>query len=209
MKKALVTGASEGIGRCFALELAGAGYGVHLVARNRNRLETLLAELPGKGHSLQVADLARPEGQDEVAAVLREGRWHLLVNNAGQGLLGSFQELSSDAQTTMIDLNVKALVGLSHAFLHQSEKGDAIVNVSSLVGFFPFPPQGVYAATKAFVISFTQSLWYEQKGRGVFVMGICPGATRSEFWIRSGGEAGDVPDYVHQSPEQVVRCLNI
>ena len=201
----LITGASEGIGRSFAMAMAEQGYIVHMTARNEQRLKDLMTELPGEGHEIHVADLSKDSGVEKLASLMQNQRFNLLINNAGYGLLGRFQELPIEAQLEMVNLNIKALMTLAHRFVNQAQSGDALMNVSSLIGFMPFPPQGVYAATKSFVTSFTESLWYEQKKRGVFVMGLCPGPTKSEFWTRSGGRAKDMPDYISQSPDQVVK----
>lgn len=205
MRKALVTGASEGIGRAFAKKLAKDGYCITAVARNEEQLESLMKELgTDLPHSFQKADLTEKKDLTSINDLIASTHWDLLVNNAGRGQFGEFSKMELDSQLSMIDLNVKALVALAHGFLKQAKKGDALINVSSVVGFLPYPPQGVYAATKAFVNSFTQSLWYENKGRGVFVMGLCPGPTKSQFLARSGSDPKVVPGYVWQTPEQVV-----
>jgi short-subunit dehydrogenase len=136
---------------------------------------------------------------------LKTKRGDLLINNAGFGVYGNFHKAELPVIQPMMRLNCDALVALSHAFLKQSRKGDALINVSSALAFMPMPSFAVYAATKAFVTSFTESLWYEQKPRGVYVMGLCPGATASNFHEQAGGnETNRPPAAITQTPEEVV-----
>lgn len=204
-KSALVTGASEGIGRAFARRLAGEGFSITATARNESRLQELIMELAGEGHTYQVADLSTAGGLAAIAATLAAGRFNLLVNNAGYGVYGAFYQTDLPKLVSMMRLNCDALVTLSHAFLQQAEKDDALVNVSSALAFMPMPSGGTYAATKAFVTSFTESLWYEQKARGIYVMGLCPGVTATNFHDRAGGDETNRPAAaITQTPEQVV-----
>jgi uncharacterized protein len=216
MKKALVTGASGGIGRSFAIKLAQEGYLITAVARNEERLEGLIAELSGNlpegtdgdlddGHSYMVADLSTIKGAKLVAKELTEVHYDLLINNAGIGVVGEFHETSLRSLQSMTKLNCDTLVTLSHTFLQKAEIGDALINVSSALAFLPMPSMGLYAATKAFVTSFSESLWYEQKDRGVYVMGLCPGITETAFHKNAGGtEENYPPKSLSQTPEQVV-----
>lgn len=202
-KKALVTGASEGIGKVFAKKLSEGGYQVTLVARNEARLKESVAEI-GRGASFLVADLSTQEGQSKVVAELQSSNYDLLVNNAGVGTVGKFTDVSIDKQVAMLRLNCEALVALSYAFLKKAKKDDALINVSSTLAFLPMPTLGLYSATKAFVTSFTESLWFEQKERGVFVMGLCPGVTSTRFQSNAGGRIEDLPKGMSQTPEAVV-----
>jgi len=205
-KRAMVTGASEGIGRVFAEKLAQQGYTLTLVARNEARLAHLLGELGAGGHKTLVADLSSPAGIDAIATELVGTHYHLLVNNAGSGLYGKFTEIPLAKQQAMTRLNIDAIVALSHAFLNQAEDGDALINVSSGLGLMPMPAAGTYSATKAFVAAFSQSLWFEQRKRGVYVMGLCPGVTTTQFNARAGGTAKDTPPAaITQTADQVVR----
>ena len=203
-KRALVTGASEGIGREFALQLHRQGYQITAVARNEVRLKALAAEL-GQGSKVLVADLASDAGVKATMQELQAGHYDLLVNNAGFAVSGNFLETSLDRQLQMVDVNVKALVALAHAFLVQAKSGDALINLSSGLAFLPMPSIGLYSATKALVTSFSESLWYEQKSRGVYVMGLCPGITETNFHKNSGapGEM-TAPKAMVQTAEQVV-----
>lgn len=204
-KRALVTGASEGIGRAFAKRLATEGYAVTAIARNELRLKELIEELNSKDHTYQVADLSTRDGTEKIVTELTNARVNLLINNAGFGVYGEFYKADLSKLESMIRLNCDSLVALSHAFLREAQKGDALINVSSALAFMPMPSAGLYAATKAFVTSFSESLWYEQKERGVYVMGLCPGVTSTNFHQRSGGTEGNRPPAaITQTPEEVV-----
>ena len=204
-RRVLITGASEGIGRALARRLAAEGYAVTAVARNENRLQALMSELDAEHHTYRVADLSTTGGVAAIAEVLAANRYHLLINNAGFGIYGAFFKAELPKLEAMMRLNCDALVALSHAFLQQAEKGDALINVSSALAFMPMPSAGAYAATKAFVTSFTESLWHEQKKRGIYVMGLCPGATATHFHNRAGGDEGNrPPSAITQTPEEVV-----
>jgi short-subunit dehydrogenase len=196
--KALVTGASAGIGRAFATALAAAGYSVTAVARGADRLAELSTEL-GPGHDHLVADLATPQGVRATADLLARTPHTLLVNNAGAAVHGGFAATPLDASLAVLDLNCRAVVTLAHAFLARAEPGAALVNVSSTLGATPKPGLSVYSASKAFVTSFSETLWHEQKARGVHVMALCPGVTVTE-----SQRADDVPSWLVQKPDEVV-----
>ncbi|MFE3756392.1 SDR family NAD(P)-dependent oxidoreductase [Nocardia tengchongensis] len=196
--KALVTGASAGIGRAFAVSLAAEGYSVTAVARGAEGLEALMVEL-GAGHDYLIADLATDEGLRVTAERLRGGGYTLLINNAGTASHGDFAEQSLESALTTLDLNCKAVVVLAHSFLGSAARGSALVNVSSTLGRTPKPGTGVYSASKGFVIAFSETLWHEQKPRGVQVMALCPGVTAT-----AAQAATDVPAWLVQSPQQVV-----
>lgn len=200
---AMVTGASEGIGRAFAKKLADNGYTLTLVARNEARLKELTHELQGTGHSYLVADLATDAGMDSVAHKLGAQHHQVLINNAGNGNYGKYQKVTLAKHRAMLQLNCTALAHLSHAFLSHAKGGDALLNVSSMLAFLPLPGSALYAASKAFVTSFSESLWYENKDRDVYVLGLCPGLTTSEFNRRAGGEDLKAPAMMVQSAEQV------
>ncbi len=202
-RNALVTGASEGIGRAFAKALAAEGYKLTLVARNQTRLDELAQEL-GDGHSVLAADLSTAEGIAKVSHKFTETHYDLLFNNAGFGHYGSFPETDLKIYQNMMRLNMDALVALSHAYLNHALPGDSLINTSSTLAFLPMPANGVYAATKAFVTSFSESLWYEQKKRGIYVMNLCPGITISQFHTRAGGVKENYPEQLAQTAEQVV-----
>jgi uncharacterized protein len=202
-KSALVTGASEGIGRVFATRLASEGYSIMAVARNEAKLRQLIDEIGNSG-SYIVADLSTESGQDKVVRAIAARHFDLLVNNAGVAAAGKFTDIPLQRQLSLLNLNCMALVRLSHAYLGAAQSGDALINVSSSLAFLPIPSLGVYCASKAFVTSFTDSLWYEQKSRGIYVMGLCPGITATDFNIHAGGTRGNFPKIMVETPEQVV-----
>ena len=202
-KTALITGASGGIGRAFAVALAREGWTITAVARTEAKLSALVREL-GEEHDYLVADLSSSAGQDAVIARLREQRFDLLINNAGVGTLGDFHEVPVERTLSMMHLNLDAVVRLAHAYLAGARAGDALMNVSSTLAFVPMARSGIYCATKAFVTSFSESLWYEQKPRGVYVMGLCPGPTHSDFQTNAGGREEDLPQNMFQTAEVVV-----
>ena len=193
MPTALVTGASAGLGEGFARALAVKGHDLILTARRADRLEALAAELR-TAHRVRVEtvalDLAAPEGAAALMeAVAAQGlSVGLLVNNAGFGVRGDFAGMDAATVTGMIDLNCRALVALSHAVLPAmvARGGGAILNVASTAAFQPGPWMAVYYATKAFVLSFSEALHEEVRGRGVRVSALCPGPTRTEFAERAG-----------------------
>jgi uncharacterized protein len=210
-RTALVTGASAGIGRAFAEGLAIRGYDVVLVARDRDRLTKLADELTG-AHEITAyalpADLLSAEGLAAVDSRLRDTDHpiDLLVNNAGFGTFGRFAELDVDREVQEIELNVVALVRLTSAALAAMEaRGHgAIVNLASLAAYQPAPQSATYAATKAFVHSFTNAVHEEARGSGVHVMVVCPGYTHTEFHDRAGLGDTELPEFVWQSAQQVV-----
>ncbi len=209
-RRALVTGASGGIGETFARRLAARGDDVVLVARRQGRLQTLAGELAAHGVDVEVlpADLTAEEGLAAVEQRLRAstGPVDLLVNNAGFGSNGPFAELPLDRELAMIDLNVVALVRLTRAGLDTMlERGaGAIVNVSSMASFQALPQTATYAATKAFVTSFTEALAEEARGSGVRLQALCPGLTRTDFHTTASWSLGWLPSAAWQSSEQVV-----
>lgn len=203
-KTALVTGASEGIGRAFAHALAQQGYTLTLVARSEARLQELGKSL-GEGHRVLFADLATAEGAARVAEVIKQGKFDLLINNAGAGVYGSFSEVELPKLQQMMRLNCDSLILLSHTFLAGAKSGDALINVASTLALLAFPGSALYAATKALVLSLSESLWFENRKRGVYVMGLCPGLTDTQFHTSSGGtDANRPPKNMSQTPEQVV-----
>ena len=207
---ALVTGASAGIGRAFAAGLADRGYDLVVVARTTARLEELAEVLSPHGAAVEVlaADLRDEAGLARVEARLTDASRpvDLLVNNAGFGTAGRFHELPVADELGMVELNVAALVRLTHAALGPmvARRAGGVINVSSTASYQPAPGNATYSATKAFVSSFSQALHEEVRGVGVKVLAVCPGFTHTEFQQRAGMEAEDVPGFMWQQPEQVV-----
>lgn len=193
---ALVTGASGGIGEQFARQLAARGTGLVLAARSETRLRALAADLrsthPGPPVDVAVADLSHPGAADALVEHLDSTgvAVDLLVNNAGVGHHGDFLTEDTDAVTRMIQLNCTSLVALTSRLLPGmvSRGRGGIINVSSTSAFQPVPTMAVYAATKAFVLSFTEALWVETRGSGVHVLALCPGSTETGFFEAAGTE---------------------
>lgn len=204
-KQAIVTGASEGIGRAFAIALANRGWAVLAVARRKDALAQLMVNLSGEGHGFLVADLSTAQGMADVEQRMHDLHIHLLVNNAGVGAVGGFTQVARATHTHLVALNITALTALSHAFMQQAQAGDTLINVSSILAFAPQPVQPIYSATKAFVTSLSESLWIEGKRRGVHVIGLHPGATDTRFGENAGRHT-DVkrPYWMLSSPETVV-----
>lgn len=192
MTTALITGASSGIGETFARELAANQTDVVLVARSPAKLERLATELQTDYQikaEVIVQDLTEPEaGKILFDAVTAKGLtidW--LINNAGFGDYGQFSDRPLDKQLAMIQLNITVLTELTGLFLPamKQRSSGTIINISSMAGFQPLPYMSVYAATKAFVLNFTEALWAENKDSGVNILALCPGPTESEFFKRA------------------------
>ena len=193
MPTALVTGASMGIGAAFARSLATKKYDLVLVARSQDKLGELAHELTtnhGVKVKVWVADLTVPTAAQGVFDAVKSWDWtiDLLVNNAGFGDYAAFVSCDRSKQISMIQLNVLALTELTHLFLPSmvERKSGSIINVASIAGLQSLPYLSVYAATKAFVVSFSESLWAEVKGSGVKVQALCPGSTESNFGVAAG-----------------------
>lgn len=191
---ALVTGASSGIGEQFALQLAGRGINLVLAARSEDRLQALATRLrsqhPGIEVGVIVADLAVPEGAKALAnRLVADGTVvDVLVNNAGFGSHNLFVDEDPDNLAREIQLNCSSLVTLTARLLPamvERRKG-GVLNVASTAGFQPIPTMAVYAATKAFVVSFTEALWAENRKTGVRVVALCPGPTETAFFDATG-----------------------
>jgi hypothetical protein len=129
----------------------------------------------------------------------------LLINNAGSGFYGSYHQHPADHQQSLLRLNVEALVKLSHAFLQQAQRGDALLNVSSALSLMAMPGSALYSGTKAFVTSFSESLWYEYKPQGIFVTAVLPGPIDTPFHSLAGGSTQAMRKSMVQTPEAVVK----
>ena len=187
-RAALVTGASSGLGEEFARLFAADGIDLVLVARRRDRLEALAAELRAGGKITVHVVTADLSASEEVERVVREVQAlpveiEFLINNAGLGNVGVFASSPLEKQLVMVDVNVRALVRLTHAFLPGmiSRKRGRVLDIGSTAGLQPGPFGAVYYATKAFVNSFTEALSHELKGTGVTATVSLPGATATEF----------------------------
>ena len=212
-RRALITGASAGIGDAIARRLAADGVDLVLVARRAERLELLAAQLRSSTTRVEVlaADLADAAGLVAVAARLAadDEPVDLLVNNAGFGGHGQFWRQPIAHEISEINVNVTALVELTHAALaHMVPEGrGAVMNVSSVAGFRPGPTNAVYSATKAFVTNFSEAVAIELAGTGVTVTAVCPGLTRTEFHLAGGFETdvARVPRFFWMSADAVAR----
>lgn len=193
--RALITGASVGIGAALADEFAQHGHNLILVARHRDRLEAKAGELERK-FRVQVTcvaeDLADREGPGRVYRTITSQGLDVeyLVNNAGVGLYGTFATTDLDAELRMIQLNMTSVVELTKRFLPAmvQRRSGRILNVASTAAFVPGPWMSIYYATKAFVLSFSEAIDYELGSSGITVTTLCPGPTESEFKVRAGSQ---------------------
>ena len=209
MKTTLITGASGGIGEVFARRLAGRKENLVLVARSEDKLNALCNEL-GRAHGINCQTVAMDLSEAGAARRLFEETERrglevdTLVNNAGFGSMGDFLSLDVGRELNMIDLNVKSLVELTYLYLApmRSRGRGAIINVASTAAFQPVPYMATYAATKAFVLSFTEALWDENRAYNIRVMALCPGATETNFFDAAG--VRKPPFRVSESAEDVV-----
>jgi short-subunit dehydrogenase len=203
----LVTGASAGLGTEFARQLSARGSRVVLVARRKDRLDELAQEL---GNARTVAlDLAEPSAaqrlMDDLAA--HDEHVDLLVNNAGFGFNGPVAKIDLDKQSRMVTLNCTLLTELSRAVLPQmiERRRGGILNVASTAAFQPAPNFAVYAATKAYVLSFTEALHEEVKHKGLHVSCLCPGPVETEFFDAAGMNPKGAFKAMMMQPAEVVR----
>lgn len=194
MERALITGASSGIGEALAAEFAADGFDLVLVARSEDKLKRLAAELKAE-HGIKVrvepADLSKPGSASALAKKLKQARLPLtaVVNNAGVLEHGNFIDIPATRHQQLIDLNISGLTAMLGAFLPglvESGQG-RVLNVASIAAFQPVPALATYAATKAFVLSLTESLSEELKGTGVTATALCPGVTDTN--MVSGAQA--------------------
>lgn len=207
MPTALVTGATSGIGLAFARALADERHDLVLVARHRDRLDEVAAELRGRGAircEVIAADLADPADCRQVETRLAEGSVDLLVNNAGFALGAPFDSTDVEAEQRSLDVLVGAVMRLSHAALGPMLARGAgdIVNVSSVAGFLP---QGTYGASKAWVTSFSRWANLRYRRRGVRVMALCPGLVHTNFHEAAGGRKPRAPRWMWLEADEVVQ----
>jgi hypothetical protein len=209
MKVTLITGASGGIGEVFARRLGARKENLLLVARSEEKLSALCNEL-GRAHGINCQTVALDLSEaDAPRRVFEETQRRglevdTLINNAGFGSMGDFLSLDVGRELNMIDLNVKSLVELTYLYLApmRKQRHGAILNVASTAAFQPVPYMATYAATKAFVLSFTEALWDENRPYNIRVMALCPGATETNFFAAAGVKKP--PFRVVQTAEDVV-----
>lgn len=209
--RAVVTGASSGIGAAFARALARRGHALMLVARRRERLEALAGELGGDVE-IVTADLADEREVERVAArALALGDVELLVNNAGFATNGAFLALDGAREAEMVKLNALTPLLLTQRLLPSMVSGarGGVINVSSIAAFQSVPYMATYGATKAFVLSWSEALAEELRGSGVRVLAVCPGPVRTEFFDVAGvgGAMANMP-HMMSADELVARALD-
>jgi uncharacterized protein len=202
----LITGGSDGIGLAVARLLAAEkGTRVMLVARDAAKLRDAVATLPGDAHDVIAADLSVPNDVQTVASHLESTHYDVLINNAGFGLYGRFSDLALEDQLRMMRLNMDSVVRLSHAYLRQARRGDALVNTASFLAYAPMPGAAAYSATKAFVATLSETLWWEYRNKGVYVLAFNPSVSTTRFHAAAGGSAAVYPRALVQPPETVAR----
>jgi uncharacterized protein len=210
----LVTGASSGIGAAIAKELASRGYSIALVARREERLRSLATDLTsehGVAAEAIACDLGDPDERDGLADELRgRGRSvEVLVNNAGFGHQADFATSPRERMVEMVRLNVEAVVDLTSRFMGPMvERGrGTVINIASTAAFQPLPGSAVYAASKSFVLSFSEAIRTELRGSGVTVTAVCPGPVKTEFTEVAGvgGVEERTPGAVWMSAEDIAR----
>lgn len=202
----LITGATGGIGAAFAHALPPTA-DLILTGRDGEKLKALADEFLGRAHVVE-ADLATADGQGKVAAAAEEHRCDLLINNAGLGEYGDTLDTSLDAHLTAVRVNCEAVLALIHKVVpgmieraELSGRRAGLINISSSLAFLPVPTFATYAATKAFVLSFTESFAAEMQGKPIDVLVSCPGAVKTDFGARAGFTGGSMPGAM--APEKV------
>jgi short-subunit dehydrogenase len=208
-KTILITGASSGIGEEFAYQLDKLGAILILTARSEEKLIEMASKM-NNAHVI-TGDLSTKDFSEELYNQVKKKKLNvdILINNAGFGYSGKFLDSSMENYEEMINLNICSLVHLSHLFLKdmvQNKKG-GIINISSLASFQPIPYFGIYAATKAFVTSFTLSLYEEYRYKNIHVLGVCPGYTKTNFNKRAHMSSQTVPGYLMTSKAVVQESL--
>ena len=201
---ALITGASSGIGRELAIQLADRGYNLILVARRKDRLTELKKKLLCKDVDIkiEVLDLSMLENCDVLFEHFKHLDIKLFINNAGYGNLGMFYETNLDTEMNIIDLNIKSLHILTKLYINHYNEG-IVVNIGSMAGFLPTPKMATYAATKAYVNSFTQAINYELKKnqKNIKLLNVAPGPVVTEF--------SDVANAKHNRGMDAKKCAAI
>lgn len=207
MNTALITGATAGIGRAYANELAERGHNLVLVARNKERLSELADELQSKFQiqvETMIADLSNKADVAEVACRAAAEDIELVVNNAGFGLKQDFVGGALKAEQELLDVLVSAVMQITHAALpgQIARKRGGVINVSSVAGWLS---SGTYSAAKAWVTTFSESMATQLRGTNVHVMALCPGYTRTEFHERASMEVSTIPNWMWLEVNSVVK----
>lgn len=187
-KIAIITGASSGLGKEFIDQICmSKGYKfdeIWIIARRKKRLEEIARKFQKQKFKLMVLDLSKQESLEEYGRVLDEERPNvtLLINNAGLGKIGKFDDINLDDNMNMIDVNIKALTYLTQKTLKYMKQSSKIIQIASSAAFLPQPYFTVYAATKSYVLSFSRALHREVKSKGISVTAVCPGPIETEFF---------------------------
>ena len=213
MKIAVITGASAGLGYEYVKAVIARYPELDeywLIARRTERLEAIAAEYPDKKIVPVSLDLTKDESFAEYESLLKEKspEIRLLINNAGFGKLGKLADMPYGDQIRMVDLNNKALTGMTNISLPYMNRGSYVLNVCSIASFAPNPRMTVYCSTKAYVLSFSRSLRFELKDRGINVIAVCPGPMNTEFLANAGIEKGSSKTFdtlPYCDPEKVAR----
>ena len=207
---ALITGASSGIGAVYADRLARQGYDLILVARNRAKLTALanrLSDETGRNVEVVAADLKDKADLLRIEQILRtDASITLLVNNAGVGAVMPLLESPVDDMQDMITLNITALTRLAYAVApgFVARGSGTVINIASIVAIAPEILNGVYGATKAFVLALSQSMQHELAAKGVRIQAVLPGATATDFWSEAGNPVENLPQEIVMSAEDMV-----
>lgn len=211
MTAALITGGSGGIGEAFARRLAAEGFDLFLTARNEDKLMSICSDLErnyGISANFFAADLTNTETPGALFEFAEKNniRVDWLINNAGFGSMGDFVSLDLENELNMIKLNVSSLAALTHLFLPQMRKNGngVVINVSSAAGFQPIPFMATYAATKAFVSSFSEAIAEENRPFGITVLALCPGPTETNFFDAAKMDAESTAIKIPQTADEVV-----
>lgn len=208
--KALITGASSGIGAVYADRLARQGYDLIVVARSETKLASMASRLKAEtGRSVEVvtADLKNGTDVRRVEDILKsDANINVLVNNAGVGAIKPLLNSDADEMEDLIALNVTALMRLTYAAVPSFVRrgGGTIINISSIVGIAPEILNGVYGASKAFVLSFSHSLTHELADKGIHIQAVLPAATATDFWSIAGNPVENLPQEMVMSTEDMV-----
>lgn len=208
-KVALVTGASSGIGKAYAEELASKGCHVILASRSKEKLD-ILAEKLTSTYKIQafsiMSDLSQSDSVEKLVSQIKDLGLNvdILINNAGFSTFGAFEKISHERENEEITVNITSLVTLTHHLLPhmQQQKEGIIVNVASIAAFQPTSYAAVYSASKAFVLSFSEALWAENRKLGVRILALCPGPTKTNFFNVAGIE--HLPGGA-KTPQEVVK----
>ena len=208
-KTILITGASSGIGECFAYNLNKMGAKLILTARSEDKLLDMASNM--NDAYVFSGDLSKKNFAKDLYNKIKDENLvvDILINNAGFGYSGKFLDTSMDNYEEMISLNIYSLVSLTHLFLKDmvSNNKGGIINISSLASFQPIPYFSIYAATKAFVTSFTLSLYEEYREKNIRILGVCPGYTKTNFNKRAHMSSKPIAGYLMSSQEVVDETL--